>query len=237
MRARNIKPGFFKNDLLAECDPLARILFEGLWCMADREGRLEYRPKKIKVEVLPYDNCNIDKLIGQLSAKGFVLPYSVNGDNYLFISNFVKHQHCHVREPDSIIPAPCQHHASTMLERPLIESPIPHTESPILNSASPDAQHKKRQHLDAVYLFDEEYESLTKKYGKELSEKAIEILNNYKMSSGKKYKSDYHALIQWPIEKARGGDNGIRPGTQSGSRTSIGKAQSDGEPYPVDFEG
>ena len=53
MRARNLKPGFFKNDALAECDPLARILFEGLWCMADREGRLECHPKRIKAEILP----------------------------------------------------------------------------------------------------------------------------------------------------------------------------------------
>lgn len=36
MRARNIKPGFFSNDLLPECEPLARLLFIGLWCMADK---------------------------------------------------------------------------------------------------------------------------------------------------------------------------------------------------------
>jgi hypothetical protein len=53
-RSRNIKPGFFLNDELAECEPLARILFAGLWCIADREGRLEDRPKRIKAEVLPY---------------------------------------------------------------------------------------------------------------------------------------------------------------------------------------
>ena len=62
MRARNIKPGFFKNEALADCDLQARLLFVGLWCMADREGRMEYRPKRIKIEVLPYDNCNIEKL-------------------------------------------------------------------------------------------------------------------------------------------------------------------------------
>ena len=35
-RARNIKPGFFTNDVLADCDPLARLLFAGLWTVADR---------------------------------------------------------------------------------------------------------------------------------------------------------------------------------------------------------
>ena len=51
MRARNLKPGFFQNEYLADLPPLARILFCGLWCSADRNGRLEYRPKKIKAEI------------------------------------------------------------------------------------------------------------------------------------------------------------------------------------------
>ena len=55
MRARNIKPGFFKNDTLAELEFAARLLFIGLWGLADRAGRLEDRPKKIKAEVFPYD--------------------------------------------------------------------------------------------------------------------------------------------------------------------------------------
>jgi hypothetical protein len=70
MRARNIKPGFFKNEELATKDPLARILFEGLWCMADREGRLEDRPARIKAEVLPYDECDIEPLLSSLASGG-----------------------------------------------------------------------------------------------------------------------------------------------------------------------
>ena len=59
-RARNIKPSFFTNDVLAEIDPLGRLLFIALWTMADREGRLEDRPKRIKAEALPYDDANAD---------------------------------------------------------------------------------------------------------------------------------------------------------------------------------
>ena len=62
-RSRNIKPGFFTNDILAEVDPLGRLLFVGLWTIADREGRVEYRPKQIKIKVLPYDDAPIDGLI------------------------------------------------------------------------------------------------------------------------------------------------------------------------------
>ena len=106
MRSRNIKPGFFKNDVLAECSPLARLLFAGLWCMADREGRIEYRPKKIKAEVLPYDNCNIENLIEELTVRSFVTIYSVSDGTFLDIPTFLKHQHPHLRELPSTIPVP-----------------------------------------------------------------------------------------------------------------------------------
>ena len=53
-RARNIKPGFFKNEFLADLPFETRLLFIGLWTLADREGRLEDRPRKIKMELFAY---------------------------------------------------------------------------------------------------------------------------------------------------------------------------------------
>jgi len=105
-RSRNIKPGFFLNDELAECDPLARLLFAGLWCIADREGRLEDRPKRIKAEVLPYDDCDIDQLLNQLAEHGFIIRYEIAGSQYIQIVNFLKHQNPHYKESESIIPPP-----------------------------------------------------------------------------------------------------------------------------------
>lgn len=73
MRSRNLKPGFFRNELLAEIKPIGRILFQGLWCLADREGRLEDRPKRIKMDVLPYDtNVDVDSLITELYKGGIL---------------------------------------------------------------------------------------------------------------------------------------------------------------------
>ena len=43
-RARNIKPGFFKNELLVGLPYEYRLLFIGLWTIADRDGRFEDRP-------------------------------------------------------------------------------------------------------------------------------------------------------------------------------------------------
>ena len=106
MRARNIKPGFFTNDVLAEVDPLGRILFQGLWCHADREGRLECRPRKLKAEILPYDECDIDDLLSQLESRGFISVYSVENSQYIQVVNFSKHQNPHIKEGASSIPAP-----------------------------------------------------------------------------------------------------------------------------------
>ncbi len=132
-RARNIKPSFFTNHKLAKCDFAARLLFSGLWTLADREGRLEDIPERIKVMVLPYDNVNCDELLSQLVEQGFIIRYIVAESNYIQIVNFVKHQNPHVKEGASTIPAPDKHHASPVQNVPYTESPIPYTESPILN--------------------------------------------------------------------------------------------------------
>lgn len=103
-RSRNIKPGFFKNDQLAECQPLARLLFAGLWCEADRSGRLLDRPKKIKVECLPYDDCDCDKLLEELRTAGFIARYQVGDVSYIQVLAFEKHQNPHKNEALSELP-------------------------------------------------------------------------------------------------------------------------------------
>ncbi len=106
MRARNIKPGFFKNDVLGEVEPLARVLFIGLWCLADRAGRLADRPRKIKAEILPYDDCDVERLLDVLDRQGFIVRYQAAGERYLWIPGFLRHQNPHPRETASGIPAP-----------------------------------------------------------------------------------------------------------------------------------
>lgn len=113
-RSRNIKPGFFKNETLAECSPLARLLFAGLWCLADRAGRLEDRPKRIRAEVLPYDDGSVDELLNELHRAGFILRYQVDEQRFIQVQNFAKHQNPHCREQESTIPAPDEHGACTV---------------------------------------------------------------------------------------------------------------------------
>ncbi len=99
-RARNIKPAFFSNDLLAEIEPVGRLLFIGLWTISDYKGCIEWRPKRIKAQVLPYDNCDIENIAINLDKSGFIRFYSVQGIKYLKIVNFNKHQNPHKNERD-----------------------------------------------------------------------------------------------------------------------------------------
>ncbi len=114
-RSRNIKPGFFKNETLGEMPSLTRLLFIGLWTIADREGRLEDRPLRIKAEVLPYDDCKIESLLAQLAAAGFIVRYTVEESRFISIPTWHKHQNPHVKEAASAIPAPDSHQPSTRL--------------------------------------------------------------------------------------------------------------------------
>lgn len=100
MRARNIKPGFFLNCELAELDFASRLLFIGLWCYADREGRFEWKPKQIKATIFPYDNVNIEKLLCNLMSLHFITCH----DGVGYIENFKKHQNPHPHEAKSVLP-------------------------------------------------------------------------------------------------------------------------------------
>lgn len=114
MRARNIKPGLFKNEVLGAADPLLTILFEGLWCLADREGRLEDRPLRIKAEVFPYrDSLDIHRCLTDLERMSFIQRYEaelpgeqVHKVKVIQVINFLKHQSPHHTEKKSTLPAP-----------------------------------------------------------------------------------------------------------------------------------
>jgi hypothetical protein len=101
VRIRTIKPEFWKDDELAALVPLARLLFQGLWCMADRKGRLEDRPKRIKAEVLPYDNVDVNKLLDSLAAARFIVRYDSEGKEYIQVRTFEKHQRISGKEAET----------------------------------------------------------------------------------------------------------------------------------------
>lgn len=106
-RARQIKYGFFINEKLGELPPLCRILFEGLWLICDREGKLEDRPKKIQAQLLPFDHgADVGAYLDALQNAQFLRRYKIGAARFIKILNFNEHQNPHVNETASIIPEP-----------------------------------------------------------------------------------------------------------------------------------
>ena len=105
-RARNIKPALFRNEVLGVADPLYTLLFQSLWLLADREGRLEDRPIRIKADTFPYrDGLNVDAMLSWLHDNGFIIRYQSRENRYIQIVNFAKHQNPHKNEAVSEIPS------------------------------------------------------------------------------------------------------------------------------------
>lgn len=103
-RARNIKPGLFKNEILGDLGPFDRLLFIGLWTLADRDGRLEDRPKRIRIELFPFDDYDVDAGLSRLAEKGFIRRYQIKDYMVIQVIKFLCHQKPHATEKDSVLP-------------------------------------------------------------------------------------------------------------------------------------
>jgi hypothetical protein len=102
-RIRTVKPDFFTSSDVMDLSAHARLLYIGLWCEADREGRMAWRPASLKVRYLPHDDCDIEAVCGELLTARLVVLY---GDGLAYIPTFLKHQIINGREGDSCLPAP-----------------------------------------------------------------------------------------------------------------------------------
>jgi hypothetical protein len=59
----------------------------------------------------------------------------------------------------------------------------------------------KKNYAEFVKLTEEEYNRLIKQYGRDATDTMIEILDNYKGSTGKKYKDDNRAIRSWVVKR------------------------------------
>ncbi len=111
-RIRTVKPSFFHHeglfDLEAETGLPVRLAFIGLWTCCDRDGRFAWRPRSLKSEVLPFDSCDFSRVLDALATRGFLVRYTLNGEEYGYIPSWKKHQFINHREAASILPQPVQ---------------------------------------------------------------------------------------------------------------------------------
>ncbi|WP_273919988.1 hypothetical protein [Burkholderia pseudomallei] len=106
-----MKPELFTHEDLFEAEqetglPL-RVAFIGLFTCADREGRFKWRPRTLKLAVLPHDAVDFSRVLDALVTRGFLVRYaSESGEEIGLIPTFTKHQVINNRETPSDLPAP-----------------------------------------------------------------------------------------------------------------------------------
>lgn len=86
---------------------------------------------------------------------------------------------------------------------PLVEDPPQEELPPPLTTEEKAKADKKKKYKygEFVSLTREEYAKLCNEHGEDGTKRMIEILDNYKGSSGKKYKSDYRTILNWVVER------------------------------------
>lgn len=90
--------------------------------------------------------------------------------------------------------------------------PEPQTEPKEKKSKKKPAEKKpveKKQFGEFVSMTEEEYQRLVEEFGEAAAKAMVQILDNYKGSSGKKYKSDYRAILMWVVDRVREKNPGL----------------------------
>ncbi|HJV52837.1 MAG TPA: hypothetical protein VJ652_15320, partial [Noviherbaspirillum sp.] len=109
-RIRTVKPELLKHeelfDLEKETGLPIRIAFVGLFTCCDREGRFKWRPRTLKLDILPHDELDFSRVLDALWTRGFVRRYVIDGEDFGVIPTFRKHQVINNKESESELPEP-----------------------------------------------------------------------------------------------------------------------------------
>lgn len=110
-RMRSLKPEFWADEELAcHLTRDERLMYLGLWNLADEHSRLRGDPRYIKGQLFPYDDditaADIEKMLANLAAHGKAQPYTAGVGRYLFLPNLAKHQRLETDKVPSRLPAP-----------------------------------------------------------------------------------------------------------------------------------
>ncbi len=201
MRARNIKPGFFKNEEIGDLKYEERLFFIGLWCLADREGFFEKRPKKMAVEIFPYDRSvdeeKIEKMLQNLMSRNLI---TCNG-MYGHVTHFSEHQRPHPHEAKSKIPDEIKKTLNNQCHEMSLHVTKCKSDIRNIDIRNTDITEKPKFILfgefQNVKLREGEYEKLKSRCDENILKDKIESLSGGIKSKGYKYKDHYATLLTW----------------------------------------
>jgi hypothetical protein len=91
-RIRTIKPEFWVDDQIVELDYPTRLLFIGLWNFVDDDGYVEFKAKRIKMQVFPADSIDVSGMLTKLIQMGRLGQFHSDQGDLLRIVNWERHQ-------------------------------------------------------------------------------------------------------------------------------------------------
>jgi hypothetical protein len=105
-----IRPELFTHESLFAAEKASglplRFAFIGLWTQCDREGRFEWRPLRLKLAIMPWDEGDFESILIALANAGFLVRYEIDGKPYCHIPSWHRNQRPHHQEAKSTIPPP-----------------------------------------------------------------------------------------------------------------------------------
>jgi hypothetical protein len=128
-RIRSLKPEYWADEEIAELPRDARLLYVGLWNLADEHARLRGDARYVKGQLFPYDDdldsTAVDGLLKLLADAGKVVRYVVGGRSYAFLPTLSKHQRLEPDRVPSRLPGPPGATPSTPSSEPRADEPAP----------------------------------------------------------------------------------------------------------------
>lgn len=102
-RIRTVKPSFFRHEGLQELElehpgQYPMFVFAGLWGHCDKLGRFPWKPRTLKLDILPFLPFDMASTLTILKQHGYLQYYEVDGKGYGLIPTFVEHQRINGKE-------------------------------------------------------------------------------------------------------------------------------------------
>lgn len=202
-RKRMISPDFFSDEKVGALSPIGRLIFIGLWILAEDNGVGRANMAMLRGQILPYDDISLAEFtteFQELSKLNLINTYEVKGQSYYRIINFLKHQTINH-------PTPCKLPTETEKSEVLPEDY--RNTTVVLPEDSPTREYniKEKNTIQSntreygsghnVPMTEEQRHQLSLALGEERSAALIEDMSLYLRSSGKRYNDYYSTLLKW----------------------------------------
>ena len=167
-RIRSVHPGLWTDEAFIELSAHARVLLIGIWTECFDDGVFEWKPKRLKVRVLPADtDIDIDALLAELVEHECVQEFDADGRRYGLVRNFCKFQRPKKPSESGVLPNQFRTYVGLEpVELPTSSEPVPNqfgtvTEFPPQKGGREEGrkgEEEKKQSIDCSKKADEKPE-------------------------------------------------------------------------------